>query len=452
MAEATNLNNKRILVVEDDPATARMVAMALKSGGFQATTARTCQDARDTLVRDSFDLLLCDLYLPDGTGLELLRENRALPEPLPVVMFTAQGSVETAVEAIREGAFDYLAKPFRIQDLLGLVQRVFDARQAERREEAEAVPPQGPPTLLIGRSSTMVDLYKKIALAARSDSPVLITGETGTGKELVARSLHEFGPRRTRGFVPVNCGALTETLLESELFGHERGSFTGAVATRKGLFEQAQGGTLFLDEITETSPAFQVKLLRALQEGEIRPVGGNRVTKVDVRVVAATNTSIEEYLATGKFRQDLYYRLSVVQLKVPPLRARPDDIQELAAHFLQKVSDRLGQRFRLTDGALNSLREYDWPGNVRELENVIERVAVLKTDSTILAEDFEFLFPDNGTDLPLNELGLVEREKILQVLRDCQGNKTEAARRLGIERKSLYRKARRLGIDLDSLS
>ncbi len=440
---------RRILVVEDDPATSRMVVMALRSAGYSTAAARSCFEARRLISGEEFDLLLCDLYLQDGTGLELLRENRANASPLPVVMFTAQGSVETAVEAIREGAFDYLAKPFKIQDLLSLVKRALESAEPPAEPAADREEPR--PSMLIGNSPPMVQLYKKIALAARSDSPVLITGETGTGKELVARSLHEFSPRRHRPFVPVNCGALTETLLESELFGHERGAFTGAVSAGKGLFEQAQGGTLFLDEITETSPGFQVKLLRALQEGEVRPVGGRQVIRVDVRIVAASNRDPRQLMSDSRFRRDLYYRLGVVQLTVPPLRERREDIPRLAAHFLRRVSERLRRPVRMTDDSVARLQTYPWPGNVRELENVIERVAVFKTGTSIVPEDLEFLVEresEAGSDL--NELGLVEREKIVEVLKGTGGNKAEAARRLGIERKTLYRKARRLGIDLDS--
>ncbi len=438
-----------ILVVEDDLSTSKMVVMALKSAGYEAVPARSCREARRALDERDFDLLLCDLYLTDGNGLEILRETRSLRDAQPVVMFTAQGTVETAVEAIQEGAFDYLAKPFKIQDLLGLVRK---ALESVDRTEGDEQPREAEvrPTMLIGNSPPMVELYKKIALAARSDSPILITGETGTGKELVARSLHQFSARRSRPFVPVNCGALTETLLESELFGHERGSFTGAFASRKGLFEQAQGGTLLLDEITETSPGFQVKLLRALQEGEVRPVGGNRLVEVDVRVVAASNRDLEGEMLQGKFRKDLFYRLSVVHLLVPPLRERADDIPQLADHFLRAISVRLERKLKLGEDAIQVLQRYSWPGNVRELENVIERVAVLKTDALISGDDFHFLKCSNAdSDLNLNELNLVERDKIIEIMRESRGNKTEAARRLGIERKSLYRKAKRLGIDLD---
>jgi DNA-binding NtrC family response regulator len=436
-----------VLVVEDDPATSRMVTMALKSAGLPSVAAASLAAALEALASREFRLILCDLYLGDGSGLELLQANRRSARPAPVVMITAQGSVETAVEAIREGAVDYLAKPFQVADLLSLVRRVL------AQESESAAPPEvaeGPESILVGSSPPMVDLYKRIALAARGDSPVLIHGETGTGKELVARCLHRFSPRRDRPFVPVNCGALTETLLETELFGHERGAFTGAVATRKGLFEQAQGGTLFLDEITETGPAFQVRLLRALQEGEIRPVGGSRSLRVDVRVVAATNRDLQRLMAEGKFRQDLYYRLAVVELTVPPLRERRQDIPALVRHFLKRASGRLGRSLTVSPEAMQLLQEYAWPGNVRELENVLERAAVFKTDSCLVPDDLPLLRAGAELAAGLSPLEVAERKKIEEVLAETGGNRTLAARRLGIERKSLYRKAERLGIDLDS--
>ncbi len=437
-----------VLVVEDDPATSRMVTMALKSAGFVSVAAASLAQAREALAHRHFRLILCDLYLGDGTGLDLLRMNRDSVHPAPVIMITAQGSVETAVEAIREGAVDYLAKPFQVADLLNLVRRVMSQGPAL---EPVPGPEEGPESILVGSSPPMVELYKRIALAARGDSPVLIYGETGTGKELVARCLHRFSPRREGPFVAVNCGALTETLLEAELFGHERGAFTGAVTSRKGLFEQAQGGTLFLDEITETTPGFQVKLLRALQEGEIRPVGAGRSLRVNVRVVAATNQNLQRLMAEGKFRQDLYFRLGVVELTVPPLRDRRQDIPALVRHFLRQVSGRLGRSFTVTPEAMRLLEEYTWPGNVRELENVLERAAVLKTDSCLVPEDLPLRDQAKATGASgLSPLELAEREKIVEALAATGGNRTLAARRLGIERKTLYRKAERLGIDLSA--
>ena len=439
----------RILVAEDDYATSKMVEMALKTAHYKPTLARSFQQACRYLERHTFDLILSDLYLGDGTGLELLKVCRSLNPTPPFLVFTARGSLETAVEAIQEGAFDYLAKPFEVDRLLTLVRRALDSPELDETDS----PVES--SMMIGNSPPMVELYKKIGLVAPTDSPVLLCGETGTGKELVARALHQFSRRRHHPFVPVNCGSLTQTLLESELFGHEKGAFTGAVGAHKGLLESASGGTLFLDEITETEASFQVKLLRFLQEGEIRPVGGNRLIKTDLRVVAAGNLVFENEIENGGFRSDLYYRLAVVRLDIPPLRDRATDIPQLAAVFLSRAASRLNRVLTLSQSALTALQAYSWPGNVRELENAIERAAVLKTDSVITPDDLDFLekideAEQSAVELQLSVLDVVEREKIISVLKESQGNKAEAARRLNIDRKSLYRKASRLKIDLNS--
>ena len=441
----------RILVAEDDYATSKMVEMALKTAHYEPTLARSFQQACRHLKGHPFDLILSDLYLGDGTGLDLLKISRSLDPAPPFLVFTAKGSLETAVEAIQEGALDYLAKPFKVDRLLALVGRALDSTRLEKTDS----PVES--SMMIGNSPPMVELYKKIGLVAPTDSPVLICGETGTGKELVARALHQFSRRKQYPFVPVNCGSLTQTLLESELFGHEKGAFTGAVVAHKGLLESASGGTLFLDEITETDASFQVKLLRFLQEGEIRPVGGNRLIKTDLRVVAAGNRIFENEMENGNFRSDLYYRLSVVRLDIAPLRDRPTDIPQLAAVFLSRAGSRLNRSLSLSHSALTALQSYSWPGNVRELENAIERAAVLKTDSVITLDDLDFLQKNNEADqsaveLQLSVLDVVERDKIISVLKESQGNKAEAARRLNIDRKSLYRKASRLKIDLDDSS
>lgn len=440
-----------ILIVEDDPATSRMVAMALKSSGYRTTAARSFRQAKVAMGEQPFDLLLCDLYLGDGTSIDLLKETSSERGHPPVIVFTAHGSVETAVEAIDQGAFDYLAKPFSIEDLLRLVSRALSVT-TPTDDDIDASP-FGERTLLIGNSPPMVELYKKIALAARSESSVLITGETGTGKELVARSLHLFSRRKEGPFVPVNCGALTESLLESELFGHERGAFTGAAAARPGLFQLAENGTLFLDEITETSAGFQVKLLRALQEKEIRPVGGTTPIATNARIVAASNRDLGEDLVNGIFRKDLFYRLGVVTLEIPPLRNRTGDIPQLIQFFLEKASNGQGRRYSITAEAVALLERHSWPGNVRELENAIFRSVALKTSPNLDVDDFVFLL--NGSKkitLGLNELESNERDTILEAIRASQGNRSEAARRLGIGRRSLYRKADRLGIDLDEMA
>jgi DNA-binding NtrC family response regulator len=443
----------RILVAEDDFATSTMVTMALRGAGYRAAAARSLRQARQLLSSQEFDLILCDLYLGDGTGLDLLKEARGSVGKCPFILFTAQGSLEAAVEAMEEGAYDFLAKPFGVDELRQLVAKALGSRKPSSSQERVA-PSSVESSLMIGNSPPMVDLYKKIALVAPTDTAVLITGETGTGKELVARSLHNFSSRKDRPFAAVNCGALTETLLEAELFGHERGAFTGAVATRKGLFESASGSTLFLDEITETSAAFQVKLLRVLQEGEIRPVGSNRTLDVDVRVVTASNSEVQKALEEGKLREDLYYRLSVVQLEIPPLRERPQDIPLLVRHFLTRIANRLGREISISSAAIRRLTSYSWPGNVRELENVLERTAVLRTNSHIEEGDLDF----HNKKAPLvmggnlTELERLERQAISQALKQTGGNRAEAARRLGIGRKTLYRKAKKLGIDLGEYS
>ena len=438
----------RILVVEDDYAMSKLMEMALQQADFHTSLARSCKQARELLGSKEFGLILCDLYLGDGNGLELLKESRQLDLPPPFLMITAKGSVETAVETLREGAFDYLAKPFSTDQLIEQVQRALKA--AQPLQDRVAAKAGSVDSLMTGSSPPMVKLYREIALAARSDCPVLVCGETGTGKELVAKALHRFSPRKEKPFVPVNCGSLTETLLEAELFGHERGAFTGASTARQGLFQSAQGGTLFLDEIADTTAGLQVHLLRALQDGEIRPLGSSSLIHVDTRIVAATNQDLKRLVDKGRFRQDLYYRLTVVQLEIPPLRARSEDIPQLASTFLSRAAERLGRPFEISKPALRLLGSYAWPGNVRELENAIERVAVLKTDRLIVASDLDFLGKaSNAEDPPgLSELERVERRKIAAVLREAGGNKAEAARRLGIQRKTLYRKAQRLKIDL----
>jgi len=353
---------------------------------------------------------------------------------------------------VRHGAFDYISKPFDIAEVKGVVERALRSPEAP----ADAPAPQEAPPGLIGRSSAMLAVYKHIAQAADAQAPVLIVGESGTGKELVARAIHRHGRRAGRTFVPVNCGALTETLLESELFGHTRGAFTGAVADARGLFEQAQGGTIFLDEISETSAALQVKLLRVLQEGEVRPVGATRQIRVDVRVVAATNVELQEAVSAGRFRQDLYYRLSVLVIRVPPLRVRRDDLPLLVERFLQGACGRAGRRVALAEDALDRLVEYDWPGNVRELENTIERLVLTTRGHEITADDVQFGAPVEArpgrVELQtkmfdgLPTLDDLERRYLMHVLESVGGNRTRAAEALGIDRRTLYRMAERFGL------
>ena len=438
----------RILIVDDDGETCRFMAELL---GRHDREIRTTQDASDalSLARQAFDLLISDINLDaQQTGMDVLRAFKQANPHGHVVLISGFGTLQTAIDAVRAGAFDYISKPFNISEVKATVERALsdNAAPPATRPTVE-VPPPG----LIGRTAGMLSVYKQIAHAANAAAPVLIIGDSGTGKELVARAIHAHGKRAHRPFVPINCGALTESVLESELFGHTRGAFTGAISDTKGIFEQATGGTVFLDEIGETSPALQVKLLRVLQEGEVRPVGGSRIVKVDVRVVAATNVDLEREVASQRFRQDLFYRLSVIVIRVPALRERREDIPLLIQTFLQNACARAGRRVELSPAAITSLTSYRWPGNVRELENTIERLVVLSRGSIIDVQDLPF--KASGPDLherlfaDLPSLDELERRYLVHVIEQVGGNRTRAAEVLGIDRRTLYRMAERFGID-----
>jgi len=413
---------------------------------------RTTQHVTEalTLARQAFDLLISDINLDaQQNGMDVLRAFKQANARGHVVLISGFGTLQTAIDAVRAGAFDYISKPFNISEVKATVERALSdvATPAAPRPSLD-VPPPG----LIGRTAGMLSVYKQIAHAANAAAPVLIIGDSGTGKELVARAIHAHGRRAGRPFVPINCGALTESVLESELFGHTRGSFTGAIADTKGIFEQATGGTVFLDEIGETSAALQVKLLRVLQEGEVRPVGGSRLVKVDVRVVAATNVDLEREVAAQRFRQDLFYRLSVIVIRVPALRDRREDIPLLIQTFLQNACARAGKRIELSPSAISALTAYRWPGNVRELENTIERLVVFSRGSVIDVSDLPF--KATGPDLherlfaDLPSLDEIERRYLLHVIEQVGGNRTRAAEVLGIDRRTLYRMAERFSIDL----
>jgi DNA-binding NtrC family response regulator len=369
-----------------------------------------------------------------------------------VILISGFGTLDTAIEAVRAGAFDYISKPFNIAEIKRIVER---ALQQPTDIDDSTPPLVSVPGTLIGRTAPMLGVYKGIAHAADSSAPVLVIGESGVGKELVARAIHEHGRRSREPFVGLNCGAVTESLLESELFGHARGAFTGAVADHKGVFEQAGAGTVLLDEIGDTTPAMQVRLLRVLEQSEVRPVGGARSVKVSARIVAATNVPLEEMVADGRFRSDLYYRLSVIVIPVPPLRERRADLPLLIRHFLDDACARAGQRKTLSAEALDTLLTYRWPGNVRELRNTIERVVASSRGSLIEAADL----PENVlarsshdaghpfADLPTLED--LERRYLQHVLTAVGGNRTRAAEIMGVDRRTLYRMAERFGIELE---
>ncbi|HVE56045.1 MAG TPA: sigma-54 dependent transcriptional regulator [Pyrinomonadaceae bacterium] len=455
---------KKILVVDDERSSLHLLRTILTLQGWLVETAMTPERASELTAQEKFDLVISDINLQAAqTGLDLLRQMR---DTSPVILVTGTGTLENTVEASREGAWDIIAKPFNIDEVITTVRRVL----AENSRDEEAESPAGETEIsiseigLLGRSPGMLALFKKIARVASSSITVLIHGESGTGKELVARALHKYSQRELQPFIPVNCGALTETLLESELFGHTRGSFTGATADRRGLWEEASGGTLFLDEIGETSPAMQVKLLRALQEKEIRRVGSSRPTKVDARIVVATNRNLEDEVKAGRFREDLFYRLSVVVLTIPPLRERRSDIPLLADNFLQRTSKKVGRKLKFSDETLKLIVSYDWQGNVRELESAIEQAALNTLSVQILPEDLpdrlqsddvraraqaaRSPMADLYADFPsLDEL---ERRYLIYLLEALGGSKTRAAEVLRINRRTLYRMAERFGINLES--
>ncbi len=449
----------RVLVVDDSKETCEFLEELLGAMGLEVVKATHPDRAIELLHQEPFDLLLSDINLEaKKDGLDLLRE--AKPLGLDTILLSGFGTLETAIEAVREGAFDFLSKPWNNEELKALVTRALARRQSSGRGTAQDASPKGKRSLMIGSSPKMMAVYKTIASLQNSRATVLITGESGTGKELVARSIHLSSDRRDRAFVAVNCGALTETLLESELFGHVKGSFTGAIGEKPGLFEEASGGTIFLDEIGETSPSFQVRLLRVLQEQEIRRVGGNKTIKVDARVIAATNRDLQVMVKAGTFREDLYYRLGVVELAVPSLRERREDIPALLDHFLSEFGRKDGQNYQLHPEARRVLEAYSWPGNVRELGNAVENLTQLSRGLEITVDDLPAKIqadvlkralrrPESGAEVPAliedwPSLDELER-RYIQVLIGKHKEKQRIAEILGVDRTTLYRKLKRYG-------
>ena len=445
----------QILIADDDEISCQLFAETLEQEGYRVDRAQSGADALARLHDTPYDLLIIDVRMPRITGLEVTRRLRQENFTLPIIVMTAFGSIETAIEAIHEGAFDFISKPMNLEELKKTVSRALaqlplQDRATKSGEERRGIEETG---RIIGKSPAMVEVYKTVARVAPTKSAVLILGESGTGKELIARAIHEHSPRASRPFVAVDCGALTETLLESELFGHVRGAFTGAVADKKGVFEEADGGTCFLDEIGDISSNMQAKLLRVLQEHEVRRVGGKDWIKVDVRIVAATNRNLTELVRKGTFRQDLYYRLNVVSVHLPPLRERAEDIPLLVAHFLRRYSQESGKAVTVvSDKAMKLLCGYAWPGNIRELENAIEQAVALSYQPILTPEDLpaevwddaasrfvevsdqeQFLFPDTPT------LEEVKKRYVLHVLKGSGGNVSRTAKILNIDRRSLYR-------------
>jgi DNA-binding NtrC family response regulator len=455
----------KILIADDDEVSCQLFAETLESEGFHVDQVTSGDTALARLADDSHDLLIIDVRMPGISGLEVTRVVHEKYPVLPIIVMTAFGSMETAVEAIHEGAFDFISKPMNLVELKKTVSRALAQRSLQRRaEKSTDTESENPAELgkIIGKSPTMLEVYKTVARVAPTKSTVLILGESGTGKELIARAIHEHSPRANRPFVAVDCGALTETILESELFGHMRGSFTGAFADKKGVFEDAQGGTCFLDEIGGISTNMQARLLRVLQEHEIRRVGGKDWLPVDVRVVAATNQNLSEAVAKGDFRQDLYYRLDVITIHLPPLRERADDIPLLAQHFLRFYGQENAKPVpTFSEKALELLCSYPWPGNIRELENAIEQAVALSYQPVLTPEDLprevreqraariasltsengQFIFPDTPS------LEEVKKRYVLHVLQLTGGNVSATARVLNVDRRSLYRMLARYKIE-----
>ena len=449
----------RVLVVDDSKETCEFLEELLGSMGLEVVKATHPDKAIELLHGEPFDLLLSDINLEaKKDGLDLLRA--AKPLGVDTILLSGFGTLETAIEAVREGAFDFLSKPWNNEELKALVTRALARRQSSGQGVVPSVAGKGKRSLMIGSSSRMMAVYKTIASLQNSRATVLITGESGTGKELVARSIHLSSDRRDKAFVAVNCGALTETLLESELFGHVKGSFTGAIGEKPGLFEEASGGTIFLDEIGETSPSFQVRLLRVLQEQEIRRVGGNKTIKVDARVIAATNRDLQLMVKAGTFREDLYYRLGVVELGVPALRDRREDIPALIDHFLAEFGRKDDQVYLVQREARHVLEAYSWPGNVRELSNALENLTQLSRGREITVDDLPAKIQadvlkkalrrpeldDEAPGLIADWPSLDELERrYIQLLLGRHKEKQRIAEILGVDRTTLYRKLKRYG-------
>ena len=444
------------LIVDDEPDIRELLELTLGRMHINTRSAADLQEAHALLAADKFDICLTDMRLPDGNGIDLVRHIQQQEIDLPIAVITAYGSMDTAVEALKAGAFDFISKPVDLTVLRNLVNSVLkladESGQRDRRSR----------DTLLGDSQSMRDIRSTIAKLARSQAPIYISGESGTGKELVAKLIHSKGPRTDNPFIPVNCGAIPSELMESEFFGHTRGSFTGALKDKKGLFQVAEGGTLFLDEVAELPLHMQVKLLRTIQEKAVRPIGAEREIPTDVRILSATHKDLAQLVEAGEFRQDLYYRLNVIQLQVPALRERSEDIPRLAEHCLGKLARENAQpNLSLDEAALQALCQYDFPGNVRELENILERATTLCENNTITQADLHL--PAAGTvvtppvqqapevaavAVPLDDyMENIEKDALLKALEQTRYNKTAAARLLGITFRALRYRLKKLGLE-----
>lgn len=458
-AELTESGMAGILVVDDDQDTQDLLREVLSEGGYRVVTSGSGEEALKIGQRENFDVIISDMRLgPRLNGLDVLRAYKSIQPESEVILITAFGSMETAIEAVKAGAFDYISKPFKIDEVLLQVSRALENRSLlrENRELKRQLGDTAQHPTLVGRSPAMLEVYKKIAMVADSRCTVLVYGESGTGKELVARAIHSNGPRAAQRFFAVNCGAFAEPLLETEIFGHTRGSFTGAFENKRGILEEASGGTVFLDEVSEMSAALQVKLLRAIEELEVRRVGSNQTIKIDLRFIAASNCVLAERVEQGKFRSDLYYRLRVVEIDIPPLRDRKEDIPLLIEYFLKRFGRERRRTLSISTSALSVLTSYDWPGNVRELENCLEAAVALSRSGIITPEDLPSKLKRESHKRPVVEklhadlpsLDELEKRYLQHVLQVTKDNKARAAGILGINRKTLYRMAQRFKLPI----
>ncbi len=442
----------KILIVDDQRNMRTTLAMMLRGSGYEVEEAQDGDEGADRGATGAFDLVLTDLRMGTKGGMEVLRAIKDAQPMTEVIVMTAYGTIESAVEAMRLGAYDYIQKPFTEQELTVKVDKALENRRlaGEVGFLASEFKERYKFENIVGRSRPVREVLGRIVRIAPTDAIVLITGESGTGKELVAKAIHANSRRADRLYVPVNCAAITETLLESELFGHARGAFTGAISARKGLFEEADGGTFFFDEIAETPLAFQAKLLRAIQENEIRRVGENKPVRVDVRIIAATNQDLALAVAEKRFRQDLYYRLNVARFQLPPLRERKEDLPDLVTFFLDKYNRKMGVKARIHDGVLEAISHYDFPGNIRELEHMLEQAIALVGSGVIHADDLLPTTPSvngkQGGHALADVVDAAERAAIEAALRECDGSREKAADLLAISPTTLWRKMTRLGV------
>jgi two-component system, NtrC family, response regulator HydG len=438
--------NKRVLIVDDDPAVRQALAEALGTAGFDVDVADDAVCALAAVAKRGVDVIVSDVRMPDMTGLDLLRELRARAPDVDVILITAFDDMPTVVEAMKRGASEFLVKPLDLDDLQRTLEKVFTDRRFRNRINGRRVA-EPEPEAVIGRTPRMIEIYKMIGQAAATHATVLIRGESGTGKELVARAIHAHSSRRIEPFVPVNCAALPSTLLESELFGHVRGSFTGAIGNRRGRFSLAGAGTIFLDEIGDTSLEFQTKVLRVLQSGEYQPVGSDDTERTEARVIAATHQPLESLIGERRFREDLYYRLRVVEIEIPPLRERQADIPLLAAHVLERAAVApAGRPIVLAPDGLARLLEHSWPGNVRELENCLMRAIVVASGGVIHAEHLSISSPSSVGAMAVPSLEDLERAHVSRVMEIAQGHKGRAADLLGVSRPRLNRLIEKYGL------